>query len=58
LLGKIFDPFVTTKDPGKGTGLGLSIVYKIVAKYGGRIAVDSEEGHGSTFTIEFPTTQV
>jgi len=33
-------------------------VYKIVAKYGGRIAVDSEEGHGSTFIIEFPTTQV
>jgi len=58
LLGKIFDPFVTTKDPGKGTGLGLSIVYKIVAKYGGRIAVASEEGQGSTFTIEFPTTRV
>jgi PAS domain S-box-containing protein len=58
LLGKIFDPFVTTKDPGKGTGLGLSIVYKIVAKYGGRITVESEEGQGSTFTIEFPTTRV
>jgi signal transduction histidine kinase len=57
LLGKIFDPFVTTKDPGKGTGLGLSIVYKIVAKYGGRIAVESDEGKGSTFTVEFPTTR-
>jgi PAS domain S-box-containing protein len=57
LIGKIFDPFVTTKDPGKGTGLGLSIVYKIVAKYGGRIAVDSEEGKGSTFTVEFPITR-
>jgi PAS domain S-box-containing protein len=56
LLGKIFDPFVTTKDPGKGTGLGLSIVYKIIAKYGGRIAVESEEGKGTTFTVEFPTT--
>ena len=56
LMGKIFDPFVTTKDPGKGTGLGLSIVYKIVAKYGGRITVDSEEGKGSTFTVTFPTT--
>lgn len=54
LMGKVFDPFVTTKDPGKGTGLGLSIVYKIVAKYGGRIVVESEEGHGSTFTIEIP----
>jgi two-component system, NtrC family, sensor kinase len=57
LLGKIFDPFVTTKDPGKGTGLGLSIVYKIIAKYGGRISVESGEGKGSTFTIEFPTTR-
>jgi PAS domain S-box-containing protein len=57
LLGKIFDPFVTTKDPGKGTGLGLSIVYKIVSKYGGRIAVESDEGKGSTFTVEFPLTR-
>lgn len=53
LLGKIFDPFVTTKDPGKGTGLGLSIVYKIVAKYGGRITVESEEGTGTCFTMHF-----
>lgn len=56
LIGKIFDPFVTTKDPGKGTGLGLSIVYKIVTKYGGRIAVRSEEGKGSNFTVTFPTS--
>ena len=54
LIGKIFDPFVTTKDPGKGTGLGLSIVYKIVSRYGGRICVDSEEGKGATFTVLFP----
>jgi len=56
LASRVFDPFFTTKDPGKGTGLGLSIVYKIVAKYGGRITVDSEEGKGSTFTVTFPTT--
>jgi signal transduction histidine kinase len=54
LLSKIFDPFMTTKEPGKGTGLGLSIAYKIVSKYAGRISVKSEEGKGTTFTITFP----
>ncbi|HJU06598.1 MAG TPA: PAS domain S-box protein [Nitrospiraceae bacterium] len=55
IVNKIFDPFMTTKDPGKGTGLGLSIVHRIVTKYGGRISVDSQEGQGATFTIQFPS---
>jgi PAS domain S-box-containing protein len=54
IVGKIFDPFMTTKAPGKGTGLGLSIAHRIVSKYGGRISVESEEGRGTTFTIKFP----
>ena len=54
LLHKIFDPFFTTKDPGEGTGLGLSIVYQIVNKYGGTVGIESEEGKGSTFTVQFP----
>jgi signal transduction histidine kinase len=54
LQSKIFDPFFTTKDPGKGTGLGLSVVYKLVTKYGGSVAVESEEGKGTTFIIRFP----
>jgi PAS domain S-box-containing protein len=57
LLGKVFDPFFTTKDPGKGTGLGLSIAYKIVAKYGGRISIQSEEGRGTSFTVLFPVRE-
>lgn len=54
LIHQIFDPFFTTKDPGKGTGLGLSIGYQIVSKYGGTIGIESEEGEGSTFTVQFP----
>ncbi|MBS0171791.1 MAG: PAS domain S-box protein [Nitrospira sp.] len=51
---KIFDPFFTTKAPGKGTGLGLSIVHKIVSRHAGTIAVESLEGHGTTFRLRFP----
>lgn len=51
---RIFDPFFSTKDQTKGIGLGLAVVYGIVQRHGGRIDVDSQPGHGTTFTIIIP----
>ena len=54
----LFEPFFTTKPAGEGTGLGLDIVRKIIEKHGGRIAVDSEPGRGSVFTVSLPIAGV
>ena len=55
IRSRIFDPFFTTKAVGKGTGQGLAISHTaIVEKHGGSIAVESEEGQGTVFTIRLP----
>jgi len=53
-LGRIFDPFYTTKEPGKGTGLGLSVCYTIIEGLGGRIRAESVLGKGSKFIVNIP----
>ncbi len=55
IKSRIFEPFLTTKDPGKGTGLGLSISYDIIVKkHHGTITVDSPHGSGVTVTFSLP----
>jgi signal transduction histidine kinase len=51
-LGRIFDPFYTTKE--KGTGLGLAVSHSIIQKLGGSLKVESELNRGSRFTIVLP----
>ncbi|MEO6722969.1 MAG: ATP-binding protein [Ferruginibacter sp.] len=54
VLGKIFQPFFTTKPTGQETGLGLSLAYNIVKAHGGNISVDTENGNGTNFIITLP----
>ncbi len=53
-LGRMFDPFFTSKEVGKGTGLGLSVVNSIVNRQSGHIVVETEQGKGATFRLLFP----
>lgn len=52
-LPRLFQIFASTKGT-RGTGLGLPVSQKIVREHGGRIHIDSQVGHGSTFRIELP----
>ena len=50
----IYEPFFTTKETGKGTGLGLAIVQQVVSEHQGHIRLNTKEGKGSVFIVEFP----
>ena len=56
VMGRLFEPFVTTKEVGKGTGLGLSISYGIITEMGGAIKAENSPD-GAQFTITLPVAE-
>jgi len=54
VAARVFEPFFTTKEFGKGTGLGLSQVYGFARQSGGRAALSSAPGSGTTVTLWLP----
>ena len=53
-IGRIYDPFFTTKPEGRGTGLGLSVTYGIVQEHGGTLSCDSDARQGTRFRLVLP----
>ena len=56
VLGKVFEPFFTTREVGEGTGLGLSMVQGFVRQSYGAVMMESEEGKGTTVRVLLPAT--
>jgi len=57
-LGRVFDPFYTTKPAGSGTGLGLAVCYGIITAHGGRIEIQPSDNRGTRVCVILPTQPV
>jgi hypothetical protein len=57
IMGKIWDPFFTTKAPSKGTGLGLTTVQNIIKSHGGFVSASSAVGRGTRFEVYLPAAE-
>ena len=56
-VDKIFEPFFSSKTKGEGTGLGLSISKEIIARHGGFLHVESQEGEYTRMIVELPACE-
>ncbi|MCB1172085.1 MAG: GAF domain-containing protein [Leptospiraceae bacterium] len=55
MIDRVFDPFISSKQPGQGMGLGLSICYYIIhSLHNGQLSVESQPNQGTTFIVELP----
>jgi len=57
MIGKIFEPFISSKESGKGSGIGLSTVINILKSHQGFLTIESAVDQGSTFTVYFPACE-
>jgi len=57
VLTRAIEPFFTTKDVGKGTGLGLAMAHGLAEQSGGRLALTSEKGRGTTVELWLPVAE-
>lgn len=53
IIGRVFEPFFSTRDVGQGMGLGLAVAYHMIKRHGGDISVTSESGKGASFVLRF-----